>query len=32
MNRLTYRKSVNNVMLTLTGLCTFLTHSNKDEI
>ncbi|MGA2040578.1 MAG: phosphate ABC transporter permease PstA [Bryobacteraceae bacterium] len=27
MNRLTYRKIVNNVMLTLTGLCTLLTVS-----
>jgi len=27
MNRLTYRKSVNNVMLTLTGLCTLFTVS-----
>jgi phosphate transport system permease protein len=27
MNRLTYRKIVNNVMLTLTGVCTFLTVS-----
>jgi len=27
MNRLTYRKMVNNVMLTLTGLCTALTVS-----
>ena len=25
MNRLTYRKIVNNVMLTMTGVCTFLT-------
>jgi len=27
MNRLTYRKAVNNVMLTVTGLCTILTVS-----
>jgi phosphate transport system permease protein len=27
MNRLTYRKTVNNVMLTLTGLCTLFTVS-----
>jgi len=27
MNRLTYRKIVNNVMLTLTGLCTLFTVS-----
>ena len=27
MNRLTYRKTVNNVMLTLTGVFTFLTVS-----